>query len=113
MMQRKLNTLFVYSDEICVLSASGTAAVINFCSGDQFCGLPVVGKLNISNKDLMTTSLDRNDFEQEKNKCTDSSVPVSSLIYSDRMCTKYLFFSVINKFKLMKINRLILIMIIL
>lgn len=52
------------------MSASGTAAFINYGNGEQMTGvaLPVITKLNISNKDLMTTSLDRNDFEFDKNK---------------------------------------------
>lgn len=60
----------VSSDEVCVLSASGTAAVIALYSGelsDGVSGLPNLHKPHIPNKDLMTSSLDRTDFERDKN----------------------------------------------
>lgn len=77
--------ILFFSDEICVLSASGTAAVINLSgNSDQVCGMNgvlVLNKLNVSNKDLMTTSLDRTDFEQDKNsKVPDTVATVSTIL---------------------------------
>lgn len=59
-----------FSDDVCVLSASGTAAVIGFHytgeANDNLVGLPAISKQYYTNKDVMATSLDRNDFEKEK-----------------------------------------------
>ncbi|XP_065165610.1 uncharacterized protein [Atheta coriaria] len=59
-------------DDVCVLSASGTAAVLGFQhtsttgeSADNVGGLPILPK---NNTNSMTTSLDRNDFEKDKDK---------------------------------------------
>ncbi|RZC41814.1 C2 domain-containing protein 5, partial [Asbolus verrucosus] len=67
---RALNCNAVLGEDVCVLSASGTAAVIGFRytgeMGDGIGGLPIIPK---HNKDLMSTSLDRTEFEKErKNK---------------------------------------------
>ncbi|KAK5639386.1 hypothetical protein RI129_011878 [Pyrocoelia pectoralis] len=54
------------SDDVCVLSASGTAAVIRFHSteeaGDGLSSL----RQSSTNKDVMASSLERNDFERER-----------------------------------------------
>ncbi|XP_018327018.1 C2 domain-containing protein 5 isoform X4 [Agrilus planipennis] len=54
-------------DDVCVLSASGTAAVISYhCLGDAdaFSGIPLIPKMY--NKDTLVSSLERNDLEKEK-----------------------------------------------
>lgn len=57
-------------DDVCVLSASGTAAVINlqFSSTTEpdTSGQHLISRVHLHNKELMTTSLDRTDFEREK-----------------------------------------------
>ncbi|KDR22889.1 uncharacterized protein LOC110841472 isoform X2 [Zootermopsis nevadensis] len=57
-------------DDVCVLSASGTAAVIslqfNTVSEPDTGGQHLVSRVYLHNKELMTTSLDRTDFEREK-----------------------------------------------
>lgn len=61
---------FLSSDDVCVLSASGTAAVIGFQYtgdiSDSIGRLPLKPKSHYVNKDIMASSLDRNDFEREK-----------------------------------------------
>jgi len=57
-------------DDVCVLSASGTAAVISMqCSTateQDTSGQHPIPRAHLHNKELMTTSLDRTDFEREK-----------------------------------------------
>ncbi|XP_023709446.1 C2 domain-containing protein 5 isoform X4 [Cryptotermes secundus] len=57
-------------DDVCVLSASGTAAVINLQFSTNVeqdtSGQHLVSRVHMHNKELMTTSLDRTDFEREK-----------------------------------------------
>jgi uncharacterized protein YbjQ (UPF0145 family) len=57
-------------DDVCVLSASGTAAVISLqCSTateQDTSGQHPISRAHLHNKELMTTSLDRTDFERDK-----------------------------------------------
>lgn len=57
-------------DDVCVLSASGTAAVINLqfstTAEQDTSSQHVVSRVHLHNKELMTTSLDRTDFERER-----------------------------------------------
>ncbi|CAH0562674.1 unnamed protein product [Brassicogethes aeneus] len=61
-------------DDVCVLSAIGTAAVIGFMytdeNEDSIGNLPVIQKPHNLPKNIMTTSLDRN-FDKEKNPIKD------------------------------------------
>nr|XP_015835897.1 PREDICTED: C2 domain-containing protein 5 isoform X1 [Tribolium castaneum] len=61
-------------EDVCVLSASGTAAVIGFQytgeMGDSIGGLPLITRQH--NKDLLCTSLDRSDFEKEHKKALEN-----------------------------------------
>jgi hypothetical protein len=54
-------------EDVCVLSASGTAAVIGFQytgeMGDSIGGLPIIPK---HCKDILSSSLDRNEFDKER-----------------------------------------------
>jgi hypothetical protein len=56
-----------FSEDVCVLSASGTAAVIGFQytgeMGDSIGGLPIIPK---HCKDILSSSLDRNEFDKER-----------------------------------------------
>uniref|UniRef100_A0A1Y1LNM9 C2 domain-containing protein n=1 Tax=Photinus pyralis TaxID=7054 RepID=A0A1Y1LNM9_PHOPY len=58
------------SDDVCVLSASGTAAVIRFYSPEEMAeglsSLPGGSRHTSGNKDVMASSLERNDFERER-----------------------------------------------
>lgn len=66
-------------DDVCVLSASGTAAIINLESGDII-NQPIIVRQYLHTKELMTTSLDRTDFEKEKNPIagkSEDSAPVT------------------------------------
>ncbi|XP_047101853.1 C2 domain-containing protein 5 isoform X1 [Schistocerca piceifrons] len=62
-------------DDVCVLSASGTAAFIQMDSGESSTQHPI-SRHHLQTKELMTTSLDRTDFEKDKPV---SSVPLSTL----------------------------------
>ncbi|XP_046986821.1 C2 domain-containing protein 5 isoform X3 [Schistocerca americana] len=62
-------------DDVCVLSASGTAAFIQMDSGESATQHPI-SRHHLQTKELMTTSLDRTDFEKDKPV---SSVPLSTL----------------------------------
>ena len=57
-------------DDVCVLSASGTAAVINqqfsTATEQDTSGQHPMSRTHLHNKELMTTSLDRTDFERDK-----------------------------------------------
>lgn len=44
--------------------------------------MPVISKLNVSNKDLTTTSLDRTDFEQQDNKTLKVTENIMMVCYS-------------------------------
>ncbi|KRT84709.1 C2 domain containing protein, partial [Oryctes borbonicus] len=64
-------------DDVCVLSASGTAAIIGYQytnQSDGLGGLPIIPKTyGISNKEPISCSLDRGDFEKDKRTATDST----------------------------------------
>lgn len=62
-------------DDVCVLSASGTAAFIQMDAGDGSTQHPI-SRHHLQTKELMTTSLDRTDFEKDK---PPSAVPLSTL----------------------------------
>lgn len=57
-------------DDVCVLSASGTAAVINMqfstVTEQDTSGQHPISRTHLHNKELMTTSLDRTDFDRDK-----------------------------------------------
>ncbi|XP_046752356.1 uncharacterized protein LOC124415097 isoform X2 [Diprion similis] len=51
-------------DDVCVLSAAGTAAVINLQNTSQEPDNPLISRIH--QREITTTSLDRTDFEREK-----------------------------------------------
>ena len=57
-------------DDVCVLSASGTAAVISLqfstATEQDTSGQHPISRAHLHNKELMTTSLYRTDFERDK-----------------------------------------------
>lgn len=61
--------IVIFSDDVCVLSATGTAAIIGFVyvdeAEDSVGNLPVIPKPHVLPKNIMTTSLDRN-IEKDK-----------------------------------------------
>lgn len=86
-----MTALLCFSDDVCVLSASGTAALINLnvTASESDVPLPIhhcntrsTAQVQLQGKEIMTASLDRNDFEKENKpaKIIDKSgdAPVSS-----------------------------------
>jgi hypothetical protein len=71
-------------DDVCVLSASGTAAVINLqfstSTEPDTSGQHIVSRVHLHNKELMTTSLDRNDFEREKSTGQKGDVTIPFMV---------------------------------
>lgn len=71
-----------------MLSASGTAAIIGFQysgeAGDSVGSLPVIPKSNTTGKDILTTSLDRSDFEKEKVTAKNSECTAVSFFFKQK-----------------------------
>jgi hypothetical protein len=77
-----------FSEDVCVLSASGTAAVIGFQytgeMGDSIGGLPIIPK---HCKDILSSSLDRNEFDKERLLQKDAVIWSSFCCLSVKQCS--------------------------
>lgn len=64
---KSLISLLIFREDVCVLSATGTAAIINLQFTGDMSYLDVSSKTQLStnSKELMTSSLDRQEFENE------------------------------------------------
>ena len=72
-------------DDVCVLSASGTAAVINLqftATAEPDTSAQHMVTRHIHNKELMTTSLDRTDFEKDKSTPQKGDVGLPTVVVS-------------------------------